>query len=893
VLMGFLKIKKKKKSDRDSNVEALAFVRDNYASYGHMTVQNRAIPDFRDGLKPVHRRIIWTAYEERMSHFSKSARLVGVVLGKYHPHGDTAVYDSLVSMVHWPTPAFVGQGNWGDPVDGSSPAAMRYCVTGDTMVHTDHGLIPIKNLDKAQSQLGPSIRKEYKTQSLNGDMMPVSNWIYSGKYRTRKIHTNAGFELSCTANHPLLVVTPEWKVRWVEAGDILPGDYVCINRSNDAIEYNSKPMKSGMAKLLGYMVSDGYCGQNDFQFSSAYKSISDDFRAVLEEIGLEKYGDYLKEPSSYGKRKHRQISITDRKLRGELEAMGLYVGTSYDRVVPHAIWSASKKDQRDFLAAYFEGDGSISIAEKNSVQIAAHSVNRKLLKQIKLLLWTHFNIMTSPIFSDGKDGGYRMFVSGVESIKRFLDDVGFVSKRKLHVMEAAQEALENISSVAGNSKIDVIPYAGDYGVHVTRRKCAEHFDNYKHLSAVEHQRLTALLASNYLFAKVTENKRGKKRKVYDLTVPKTHAFTANGFVAHNTECKLSKYSELALLDKEYLDCVPMHANYDGMETQPLYLPSLLPTLFLTGDMGVAVGVSVKYPAFTLKTLSKLITGALKSGKPVTAKQCAKALEIDKAAFGGEELYNETEYLELFKNTSSRLEFRPTHSISPKAREITVTSSAPGFNLTKSMEKFEEYPDVMGVENRSSRDGRKWVIRFKPSVAQENFKALADSLINKFLSSAVTYIQAGTKRSIEDPTTDDTKSEFFYSTTVDLLNRWLEWRLQLERDMLKRRLANQRAALHKVNIVIKAAINAVALMKEISKKAPDLDKRIAKFLSITEEDAKIVLALQLRSMANLELSTLKKQRAAIKASIKDTKARRKQPGASAAEKTGAIVSAMKL
>jgi len=94
-------------------------------------------------------------------------------------------------------------------------------------------------------------------------------------------------------------------------------------------------------------------------------------------------------------------------------------------------------------------------------------------------------------------------------------------------------------------------------------------------------------------------------------------------------------------------------------------------------------------------------------------------------------------------------------------------------------------------------------------------------------------------------------------------------------------------------VIKAAINAVALMKEISKKAPDLDKRIAKFLSITEEDAKIVLALQLRSMANLELSTLKKQRAAIKASIKDTKARRKQPGASAAEKTGAIVSAMKL
>lgn len=102
-----------------------------YIDYSMSVIVSRALPDVRDGLKPVHRRILFGMYELGvMSNrpFKKSARIVGEVLGKYHPHGDTAVYDSMVRMAQeWSLRYTLvdGQGNYGS-VDGDSPAAMRY-----------------------------------------------------------------------------------------------------------------------------------------------------------------------------------------------------------------------------------------------------------------------------------------------------------------------------------------------------------------------------------------------------------------------------------------------------------------------------------------------------------------------------------------------------------------------------------------------------------------------------------------------------------------------------------------------------------------------------------------------------------------------------------------------
>ena len=106
-------------------------MRSSYLDYAMSVIVSRALPDVRDGLKPVQRRILYAMRGLGMrpnTSYKKSARLVGEVLGKYHPHGDSAVYEAMVRMVQsWSMrlPLVDGQGNFGS-VDGDPAAAMRY-----------------------------------------------------------------------------------------------------------------------------------------------------------------------------------------------------------------------------------------------------------------------------------------------------------------------------------------------------------------------------------------------------------------------------------------------------------------------------------------------------------------------------------------------------------------------------------------------------------------------------------------------------------------------------------------------------------------------------------------------------------------------------------------------
>ena len=106
-------------------------MRNSYLDYAMSVIVSRAIPDLRDGLKPVHRRILYAMHETGNTPdkpYRKSARPVGDVMGKYHPHGDSAIYDALVRMAQSFSMGEVlidGQGNFGS-IDGDSAAAMRY-----------------------------------------------------------------------------------------------------------------------------------------------------------------------------------------------------------------------------------------------------------------------------------------------------------------------------------------------------------------------------------------------------------------------------------------------------------------------------------------------------------------------------------------------------------------------------------------------------------------------------------------------------------------------------------------------------------------------------------------------------------------------------------------------
>ncbi len=154
-------------------------VKSSYLDYSMSVIIGRALPDARDGLKPVHRRILYSMYElglHSKAPYKKSARIVGDVIGKYHPHGDSAVYEALVRMAQdfsMRLPLIDGQGNFGS-IDGDNPAAMRYTEARMTPVAEEI----LRDIDKDTVDFVPN----YDGTLYEPDLLPsrVPNLLLNG-----------------------------------------------------------------------------------------------------------------------------------------------------------------------------------------------------------------------------------------------------------------------------------------------------------------------------------------------------------------------------------------------------------------------------------------------------------------------------------------------------------------------------------------------------------------------------------------------------------------------------------------------------------------------------------------------------------------------------------------
>src|SRR6202035_4849926 len=150
--------------ERQTPVPIEEEMRKSYLDYAMSVIVGRALPDIRDGLKPVHRRVLFAMHELGLNWnraYKKSARVVGEVLGKYHPHGDAPVYEALVRMVQEFSlryPLVDGQGTFGS-IDGDPPAAMRYTearlgrITAELLDDLDKETVDFKpNYDDSETE---------------------------------------------------------------------------------------------------------------------------------------------------------------------------------------------------------------------------------------------------------------------------------------------------------------------------------------------------------------------------------------------------------------------------------------------------------------------------------------------------------------------------------------------------------------------------------------------------------------------------------------------------------------------------------------------------------------------------------------------------------------------
>ena len=167
-------------------------MKDSYIDYAMSVIVGRALPDVRDGLKPVHRRILFAMNELGLIHskaYKKSARIVGEVLGKYHPHGDTAVYESMVRMAQdfsLRYPLVEGQGNFGS-IDGDNAAAMRYTEA---------------RLSSASNELLTDIDKDTVDFVPNFDESLVEPSILPSKLPNLLINGSSGIAVGMATNIP-------------------------------------------------------------------------------------------------------------------------------------------------------------------------------------------------------------------------------------------------------------------------------------------------------------------------------------------------------------------------------------------------------------------------------------------------------------------------------------------------------------------------------------------------------------------------------------------------------------------------------------------------------------------------------------------------------------------
>jgi len=194
-----------------------------YIDYSMSVIVSRALPDVRDGFKPVHRRILYAMYDMGITSdkpTKKSARIVGEVLGKYHPHGDTAVYDSMVRMAQdWSLryPMIEGQGNFGS-LDGDSPAAMRYTEA---------------RLKKVAEEMLEDINKDTVDMKLNFDDSLYEPTVLPARVPNLLINGSSGIAVGMATNMP-----PH------NLSEVIDGTIAYINNRDIEIEELTKYVKA-------------------------------------------------------------------------------------------------------------------------------------------------------------------------------------------------------------------------------------------------------------------------------------------------------------------------------------------------------------------------------------------------------------------------------------------------------------------------------------------------------------------------------------------------------------------------------------------------------------------------------------------------------------------------
>jgi DNA gyrase subunit A len=589
-----------------------------YLDYAMSVIVGRALPDVRDGLKPVHRRVLYAMNELGLGptrSYAKCAKIVGEVMGNYHPHGDSAIYDALVRMAQefsMRNELVDGQGNFGS-VDDDPAAAMRYCVTGDTRVRTRSGTVRIDSIAPGAS---PDSDTPVDVEVLDRLGRPVhaSVLFHSGEHPTLRLRTTEGYELTGTANHPVLCLVDMAGVpllMWKLLEEIRAGERVLLHRATSTAGEALAESARDLALLAGAFVSEGWFGDR----RAGFNNLDEDFFAAVIEaydrvVGGPRYvtARTIKSGSLCHELDVQNLAALRASPLAELEGL-----QSNRKRVPEFVWAAGTPFKRVFLRALFEGDGSCSLLPRNTIQVSYSTRSPELARDVQQLL-LEFGVISR--LSHSTRGEIKVVVTNRRDARIFAQRVGFFGAAKHAKLS---RALAEIPLTSRALSHDHVPHVADYiraeggSTYAERdwlrRHNVDRIERWESSSTAILQRISSpevrdvvapLVTGDYYYAKVASVVDAGVHPVYSLRVDSDdHSFLTNGFVSHNTEARLARIATEMLRDLD-MDTVDFAPNYDGSRREPLVLPARFPNLLVNGSSGIAVGMATNIPPHNLR-----------------------------------------------------------------------------------------------------------------------------------------------------------------------------------------------------------------------------------------------------------------------------------------------------
>ncbi|MBI5065828.1 DNA gyrase subunit A [Candidatus Woesearchaeota archaeon] len=897
-----------------------------YLSYSLSVIVGRALPDVRDGLKPVHRRILFSMNELGLQFnkpFKKSARIVGD------------------------------------------------CFVKDTLVLTEKGLVPIQEITRGM-----------KVHTQKG-LEKVSELYIMPKKKLLKVFLENGIKNTVTESQKFKVLTDDLNFVWKEAKDLKEDDYITVKSYYPEIknehllgELNSKKMylNKNIAYLLGQLISDGWVEKGmrrGFPFRCGFCSSSIEIINKITQILTEEfnYAPTIEEKS-------REVVSGSLSLLKKLyfvrinsSTINEFLVTKFSlqnavaktKEIPAQIMQSPKEVIFSFISGLIDGDGSV---HENRSVIQYGTISKNLAHQLLVLL-QHFGIHGCIYKSDKRKGGN---VNGKEILsrqtffslefhgnnaKQLSSDLTLADNKK---RERANRILNTYFS--GKTGHDILPFANEKifqelserhlgggwyadtegnkfraGVKYpdgTKIRYSKDLhdkplrisqiiewgiqEKLKKIGSEIYSFFDSVIEDKIYFVKVKSVKESVEEETYDIQVENDHEFVANGMISHNclgkyhphgesavyeslvrmaqdfslryplvrgqgnwgsvdgdpaaaqryTEAKLQKIAEelLSDLDKETVDFIP---NFDGSLKEPTVLPSRVPNLLINGSTGIAVGMATNIPPHNMSEVCD-VTIKLIDTPDASVEELMQLMPGPDFPTGGI-ICGRNGILQAYKTGKGKLVIRSKHHIEEEKsrKKIIITEIPYMVNKAQALEQIADLvreKKIEGITNLNDESDREGM----RIVIELKQGANEEVVVNQLFSHTRLQETFG----IIMIAVDRRRPKLM--GVKDIISKFIEHRKEVvtKRTQYELRKAEEKAHTLEGLIIALSSIDKVINGIKQSKTNEDARDFLMNNYKLTEIQVKAILEMRLQRLTGLEQEKIKTEHGELLKNIADFK-----------------------